>query len=133
MVAFICVYIPRRVIDRVGLLDERFCVNAGGEGPRGYGCDDDDYCWRVRNAGLKLGVDNSVVVNHTRLKSTFRGDSEHPADVRLHEKVFEDKWGVSPRTGKPSCTQGQESTAELHKRWAADLKAWRKREHEVAE
>jgi len=141
MVAFICVYIPRRVIDLVGLLDERFCVNAGGEGPRGYGCEDDDYCWRVRKAGLKLGIDNDVVVNHTKLRSTFRGDPAHPADVRLHEKVFEDKWGVSPRTGKPSWrwapavnpdtglplwSQRLEKDALLHKTWAADLEAWRK-------
>jgi hypothetical protein len=139
MLAFICVYIPRWVIDKIGLLDERFGVNAGGPGPRGYGCDDDDYCWRVRGAGLKLAVENDVVVNHTRLKSTFRADPEHPADVRLHEKVFEDKWGVSPRTGEPSWwaphvqpkpyakpyAKSLEENAALHKRWEDDLEAWR--------
>jgi len=103
-VAFICVYIPRSTIDRVGLLDERFCVNAGGPGKRGYGLEDDDYCWRVRGvapfgvmAGLKLGVDNDVFVDHATLKSTFRSDPEHPADVFLHEAVFEQKWGRHPR------------------------------------
>ncbi len=149
MVAFICVYIPRRVLNLVGLLDERFCVNAGGEGPRGYGCEDDDYCWRVRQAGLKLGVENSVVVNHTKLKSTFRADPAHPADVRLHEKVFKDKWGVSPRTGKPSWwaealelkenaeirEQWAEAlelkeNAEIHKQWAEALEEWRDKQAE---
>ena len=141
MVAFICVYIPRGVLNMIGFLDERFCVKAGGKGPRGYGCEDDDFCWRVRGAGLKLGVDNSVVVNHTTLRSTFRGDPEHPADVRLHEQVFEDKWGVSPRPGKPSrwapCipprshAEALEATAELHRRWEADLAAWRKANDEA--
>jgi GT2 family glycosyltransferase len=97
MLAFICVYIPRRTIDRVGLLDERFSINAGGPGKRGYGLEDDDYCWRVRAEGLKLGVDNDVLVNHTSLPSTFRDDKEHPADVFIHEEVFRQKWGMHPR------------------------------------
>lgn len=97
MLAFICVYIPRSTIDRVGLLDERFCVNAGGPGARGYGLEDDDYCWRVREAGLRLGVHNDVVVNHTTLPSTFRSDPEHPHNVFAHEAVFEQKWGRHPR------------------------------------
>lgn len=93
--AFICVYIPRSTIDRVGLLDERFCVNAAGTGPRGYGCDDDDYCLRVRQASLKLGVENDVVVDHTTLKSTFR-HGDRVADVRAHEKLFREKHGHWP-------------------------------------
>ena len=44
MVAFFAVLIPRRTIDVVGLLDERFV---------GYGHEDDDMCLRVRRAGLK--------------------------------------------------------------------------------
>ena len=97
MLAFICVYIRREVIRQIGLLDERFGVNAGGPGARGYGLEDDDYCWRVREAGLKLGVQNDVVVNHTTLPSTFRDDKEHPANVFLHEALFEKKWGRHPR------------------------------------
>ena len=44
MVCFVCVFIPRSTLEAVGLLDERFV---------GYGCDDDDYCLRVRKAGLE--------------------------------------------------------------------------------
>lgn len=95
MLAFICVYIPRSTINRVGLLDERFGLNAAGDGPRGYGCDDDDYCLRVRQSGLKLGVENDVVVNHTRLKSTFRHGARF-ADVRMHEKLFREIHGHWP-------------------------------------
>lgn len=97
MLAFICAYIPRRTIDLIGLLDERFAVNAGGPGARGYGLEDDDYCWRVRGAGLKLGVQNDVFVTHTELPSTFRGDPAHPANVFAHEALFAAKWGKHPR------------------------------------
>ena len=92
MLVFACVYIPRSTIDRVGLLDERFGVNAGGPGPRGYGLEDDDYSLRIRQSGLKLGVYDGVLVDHlpqsTGLKSTFRHDPEHPHDVRAHEELF---------------------------------------------
>jgi len=92
MLVFACVYIPRSTIDKVGLLDERFAVNAGGPGPRGYGLEDDDYSLRIRQAHMKLGVYDPVLCDHlpesTRLKSTFRHDPEHPHDVRAHEELF---------------------------------------------
>ncbi len=97
MVAFVCVFIPRSTIDLLGLLDERFGLKAEGTGPRGYGCDDDDYCWRVRGAGLKLGIYDGCYVDHRTLKSTFRGDPERPADVLIHEDLFRQKWGRHPR------------------------------------
>jgi GT2 family glycosyltransferase len=95
MLAFVCVYVPRRTINLVGLLDERFGLQADGTGPRGYGCEDDDYCLRVRQTGLKLGVQNDVFVNHTTLPSTFR-HGDRRADVRLHEKLFREKHGHWP-------------------------------------
>ena len=97
MVTFSCVFIPRSTIQRVGLLDERFGVNAGGVGPRGYGCEDDDYCWRVRQAGLKLGVYDGCFVNHSTLPSTFRADKAHPVDLQSHERLFAEKHGIGPR------------------------------------
>lgn len=100
MLVFACVYIPRSTIDRVGLLDERFGVNAGGDGARGYGLEDDDYSLRIRQAGMKLGVYDGVLVDHlpqsTGLKSTFRHDPEHPHDVRAHEELFTAKHGHWP-------------------------------------
>lgn len=96
MLIFACCYIPRTTIDRVGLLDERFGLNAGGPGARGYGLEDDDYSLRIRQAGLKLGVYDGVIVNHTTLRSTFRHDPEHPADVRMHEELFRQKHGHWP-------------------------------------
>lgn len=67
---FVCVLIPRRTIEAVGLLDERFAGEVDGE--MVYGGEDDDYCYRVRIAGLKLGVHDGCFVDHASLKSTFR-------------------------------------------------------------
>lgn len=70
-VPFVCIYIPRRVLDAVGPLDERF----GGEidGEKVYGGEDNEYCYRARKAGYRLGVFNGCVVDHGSLPSTFRG------------------------------------------------------------
>lgn len=100
MVAFICVFIPRSTIDKVGLLDERFGVNAGTDCPA-YGVEDDDYCWRVRAAGLKLGVSDSCFVTHTELPSTFgfrdaKRGAPKTADILPHKKLFREKHGVDP-------------------------------------
>ena len=62
-VAFVCVYIPRRIIDLVGLLDDRLT---------GYGREDDLYCLKVRRAGLKIGVWHGCVVEHNSLPSSYR-------------------------------------------------------------
>jgi len=96
MLIFAACYIPRSTIDRVGLLDERFGINAGGPGARGYGLEDDDYSLRIRKTGLKLGVYDGVKVDHTTLKSTFRDDPEHKADVRIHERLFREIHGHWP-------------------------------------
>ena len=94
---FACVFIPRSVLDKVGLLDERFGINAGGPRSRGYGCEDDDYSLRIRQAGWKLGAFDGVLVDHGSLPSTFRHDPQHPIDQFAHEQVFRQKHGRSPR------------------------------------
>lgn len=63
--SFICIYIRREILERVGLLDERFTPNT-------YGFQDNDYCERVTRAGWKLGIVDSVVVEHGSLPSTYR-------------------------------------------------------------
>jgi len=83
-VNFICVLIPRRTLLEVGLLDERFV---------GYGGDDDDYCLRVRNAGLKIGIFDGCFVDHLSLRSTFRGDPRAPGDYSAMNEIFREKWG----------------------------------------
>lgn len=69
-VAFVCVLIPRRTIEAVGVLDERFTGSIDGE--MVYGGEDTEYCYRVRMAGLKIGIFDGCFVDHASLKSTFR-------------------------------------------------------------
>lgn len=71
---FICVLLPRRTIDRVGLLDERFQGEIDGE--MIYAGEDTDYCYRVKWAGLELGIFDGCVVDHGTLPSTFRPDGK---------------------------------------------------------
>ena len=90
---FVCVLIPRATYNLVGPLDERFV---------GYGLDDDDYCLRVRNAGLKLGIFDGCYVDHGSLTSSFRGAAGAGGDFSGNMRLFIDKWGVDnwgqPRT-----------------------------------
>jgi GT2 family glycosyltransferase len=85
MVCFVCVLIPRRTIERVGLLDEEFI---------GYGFDDDSYCLRVRRAGLKIGIYDGCFVDHGSLRSTFRGDPRTPANLTQNAAIFKQKYGA---------------------------------------
>jgi hypothetical protein len=103
MAMFACVFIPLVTTQRIGLLDERFGVNAGGPGARGYGVEDYEYCWRIRKAGLKIGVSDSCYVIHTKLPSTFRhrdrrAGEPRMADVGLHEKLFQEIYGQDAYT-----------------------------------
>ena len=91
MVCFVSVLIPRRTIDTVGLLDERFVD---------YGCEDDDYCQRVRNAGLKIGIFDGCFVDHSQLTSTFRGADNgggRGGDFKPNLRRYIEKWGVDNR------------------------------------
>ena len=82
MVCFVCVAIPKTTQEKVGLLDERFVY---------YGFDDDDYCLRVRTAGLKIGITDNCFVDHSHLTSTFRGHGH--CDMTKNRDIFNEKWG----------------------------------------
>lgn len=85
MVCFVAVYLPRTTIDRVGLLDERFVH---------YGWEDNDYCRRVLQAGLRVGIHDHCQVDHGSLVSTFRGSARGQTDLSANRAIFEQKWGV---------------------------------------
>jgi GT2 family glycosyltransferase len=64
-IAFVCVLIPRKTIDKIGLLDERYCLD--------YGVEDRDYCEEILLAGLQVGVHDGCYVDHASLVSSYRG------------------------------------------------------------
>jgi GT2 family glycosyltransferase len=83
-VAFVCVYIPRRTLDRVGLLDERFTA---------YGWEDNDYCRRTREAGLEIGIFDDCFVDHASLHPTFRASPRISGELRAGREIYCAKWG----------------------------------------
>lgn len=87
--AFICVYIPRTTFDTLGYLDERFI---------GYGWEDDDFCRRNRNAGLKQAVCGTCTAKHHDLPSCYRSTkaTEWQALERLNRQLFIQKWAIRP-------------------------------------
>jgi GT2 family glycosyltransferase len=88
MVCFVAVYIPRSTIDIVGFLDPRFV---------GYGMDDDDYCFRIRAAGLQIGIYDGCFVDHASLKSSYRGGPSSGGDFQPNLRRYIEKWGVDNR------------------------------------
>jgi hypothetical protein len=79
-IAFVCVLIPRRTIETIGLLDERYCLD--------YGVEDRDYCEMITRAGKKVGVHDGCYVDHGSLVSSFRGKPMTPGRSNLNRGLF---------------------------------------------
>lgn len=83
--AFFCVMIPRRVYEAVGGLDEQFVP--------GF-FEDDDYCMRVKQAGLSVACAEDVFVYHELSASFDKLSSERRQAVfEKNKALFEKKWG----------------------------------------
>ncbi|MGZ9585261.1 glycosyltransferase family 2 protein [Paenibacillus marinisediminis] len=84
----LCFVMRREVIERIGLLDERFS-------PGHY--EDDDYCLRARISGFGIMICGDVLVHHYGSKS-FRehGDSALKQLVQRNYNLFIDKWRIDP-------------------------------------
>lgn len=82
---FVTVYIPRRVINAVGLLDDRFV---------GYGLEDVDFSWRVMELKRKLVVDYRVAVRHNApgMDSSWRTRPDFIDQWNMNKQIFRDKW-----------------------------------------
>ena len=88
-----CLLIKREVLDKIGLLDERF-----GSG----NFEDDDLCLRARQAGYKCLIARDVFIHHFGGRS-FKGNSIDRWDH--YEKnlgLFVEKWGLKGPDKKES-------------------------------
>jgi len=91
--AFVAVFIPRHVYERLGPLDERFV---------GYGWEDNDYCARARTAGLACAVADACVVDHSgTLPSTFRTRTDVVDRYEINRRLYERKATMTDRATTP--------------------------------
>jgi hypothetical protein len=79
---------PRQVLDRVGLLDERF---------EGGFFEDDDYLERLRRESVPTRQIASVRVSSRRIGLTMSKLPDRGKGwLALNERRFEEKWGRAP-------------------------------------
>lgn len=83
--AFFCVAMPRAIYDKIGPLDEAF--------GRGF-FEDDDYCRRVEQCGLRIVCAEDVFVHH-HLSASFNKlkQTDRQALFDKNRVVYEAKWG----------------------------------------
>ncbi|PAB60662.1 bifunctional glycosyltransferase family 2 protein/class I SAM-dependent methyltransferase [Anaeromicrobium sediminis] len=81
-----CMLIKKVVIEKVGLLDERFS-------PGNF--EDDDYSFRMKKAGYRLMLCKDVFIHHFGSVSFNKNRGEFNNLLSLNKKKFEEKWGLS--------------------------------------
>jgi GT2 family glycosyltransferase len=81
-VTFACVYIKRSTIEKIGLLDESYFAYY----------EDVDYCFRAKEAGLRVVVDSSVIVLHNENSSSQANKTDLKSLIDQSHKTFESKW-----------------------------------------
>ncbi len=86
MLAMFCVAIKREVIDKIGLLDERYGIGM---------FEDDDYAIAVKNAGYKLLCAEDVFIHHFG-NATFKKmkNGKYMKLFNENRKKLEEKWKV---------------------------------------
>ena len=82
--SFVCVLIRRALIDKIGLLDEKYT---------GYGSEDVDYCRRAQHAGFTLAITSLATVSHKHCSSSY--SREHALELKRAEsaRLYIEKWG----------------------------------------
>lgn len=83
-----CLLFKREVVERVGLLDERF----------GIGCfEDDDFCRRANDGGFRCLIVRGAFVHHIG-SATFRASGVDFASVmRENQRRYDQKWNGNGR------------------------------------
>ncbi|GLI08947.1 glycosyl transferase [Paenibacillus tyrfis] len=86
----LCFLFKRELMERIGELDERFS-------PGHF--EDDDYCYRARQAGYRLLIAGDAFIYHEG-SASFRLEDEQKIKALLaaNRQKFIDKWGVDPHS-----------------------------------
>jgi tetratricopeptide (TPR) repeat protein len=107
-VSFICAYLTKTALEKVGLLDEKFT---------GYGFEDNDFCYRAAKAKLVSAVYDGCLVVHDRQEaSSFRSRSDWHELMAVNRALFEQKWGKNVLAPAPVPEVGSGTPQELFDR-----------------
>ncbi len=86
----LCFLFKRELLDRVGYLDERFS-------PGHF--EDDDYCYRARQAGYRLVIaKDTFIYHHGSASFNEQGDERLKELLARNRRLFMEKWGVDPHS-----------------------------------
>jgi GT2 family glycosyltransferase/cytochrome c-type biogenesis protein CcmH/NrfG len=80
-----CMFISRKVIDKIGCIDPNF--------GRLFGFDDDDYSLRAQIAGFKLMIADDILIHHTG-GPQGRGDKVYNKLMLGAWEMFKEKWNL---------------------------------------
>jgi len=105
-----CMLIKRKVIEKVGLLDEQF-------GLGNY--EDDDFCLRAGKAGFKVVIAQDVFIHHFGSR-TFAGNKvDYGVLLKENKRLFEQKWLSPPPQTSEEPTPSLEALVEKARRLLA--------------
>jgi GT2 family glycosyltransferase/SAM-dependent methyltransferase len=104
--AFFCVMMSRTTYEKIGPLDEAF--------GRGF-FEDDDYCRRIEQIGLRVVCAEDVFIHH-HLSASFKKLKQEDRQQLFNEnkKLYEQKWGEwIPHGYRPAQSQSRESRPDV--------------------
>ncbi len=81
----LCLCIPRRVVDEVGGIDERYAVG---------NFEDDDFCLRVRAAGYRIYICEDVFIHHFGSRTFAANKIDYGKTLDDNWKRFSAKWNI---------------------------------------
>jgi GT2 family glycosyltransferase len=84
---FICVYLPRRTLETIGPFDELY---------EGGMWEDNDYCYRIKRAGGRLGICGECVVDHDAANCSFAKQPEYQQLLDVNAQRYLAKWSGVP-------------------------------------
>lgn len=84
-VVFFCTLFKSIVLQKVGVLDERFEIG---------NFEDDDYCLRIKLAGLRAAFDNSVFIHHYGSKTFIENKLDYAKIMEENKQKFLKKWNI---------------------------------------
>ena len=106
-----CLMISRKVIDRIGYLDEESF-------PRGYG-EENDYCLRARDAGIELAIADHCFIFHAKSKSF--GSATRDSLAAQGRETLERKYGLERIRRGTERLRNARSLADLRQAVAESL------------